>query len=136
MRVVWNALCVCIVIPLIFFRKVKEEEEAGVEGEVMVKEEEGGGNTERGGKGRSGKVGRRNDKCKFQSHILCMYACRVPHATTAFWNNLGILTLSIWTAPHASKLLACNLSKRWGKVKEEKGKRGKRGGRGRNGRRT
>ena len=31
--------CVCIVIPLFFFRKVKEEEEAGVEGEVMVKEE-------------------------------------------------------------------------------------------------
>ena len=51
-----------------------------------------------------------------------MYACRVPHATTAFWNNLGILTLSIWTAPHASKLLACNLSKRWGKVKRKKGK--------------
>ena len=54
MRVVWNALCVCIVIPLLFFRKVKEEEEAGMEGEVMVKEEVGGGNTEREGKGRSG----------------------------------------------------------------------------------
>ena len=71
-------------------------------------------------------MGRRNDKCKFQSHILCMYACHVPHATTAFWNNLGILTLSIWTAPHASKLLACNLSKRWGKAKRKKGKRRKR----------
>ena len=71
-------------------------------------------------------MGRRNDKCKFQSHILCMYACRVPHATTAFWNNLGILTLSIWTAPHASKLLACNLSKRWGKAKRKKVKRRKR----------
>ena len=58
MRVVWNALCVCIAITLIFFRKVKEEEEAGVEGEVMVKEEEeagleGGRDCERGG-GRRG----------------------------------------------------------------------------------
>ena len=53
MRVVRNALCVCIVIPLIFYRKVKEEEEAGVEGEVMVKEEEEAGlegrDCERGG---------------------------------------------------------------------------------------
>ena len=57
MRVVRNALCVCIVIPLIFYRKVKEEEEAGVEGEVMVKEEEEAGlegrDCERGG-GRRG----------------------------------------------------------------------------------
>ena len=54
-----------------------------------------------------------------------MYACCVPHATTAFWKNLGILTLSIWTAPHASKLLACNLSKRLGKAKRKKGKEAK-----------
>ena len=36
MRVAWNALCVCIVIPLIFFRKVKEEEEA--EGEAGLRD--------------------------------------------------------------------------------------------------
>ena len=46
--------CVCIVIPLIFYRKVKEEEEAEVEGEVMVKEEEEAGlegrDCERGGR--------------------------------------------------------------------------------------
>ena len=57
MRVVWNALCVCIVIPLIFYRKVKAKEEAGVEGEVMVKEGEEAGlegrDCERGG-GRRG----------------------------------------------------------------------------------
>ena len=41
--------------------------------------------------------------------ILSMCVFHVPRATIAFWNNLGIPTLSIETVTNASKLLACNL---------------------------
>ena len=51
---------------------------------------------------------KRKDKCKLQSHILCIYVCHVPCATVAFGNNLGIPTLSIRTVPQASKPLVCN----------------------------
>ena len=66
-----HCVCVCIVIPLFLFRKVKEEEEAAAEGEVMVKEEAGGSNTERGGKGRSGRRwGERMINVSF-NHTFC-----------------------------------------------------------------
>ena len=73
----------CIVIPLIFFRKVKEEEEAGVEGEVMVKEEEEAGME--GGRDCEGGGGRRVWKPKATSRSRSCSCSRSYSHSQIYW---------------------------------------------------
>ena len=69
----------------------------------MVKEEEEGGNGERGGVEGGGRI-----NVSIIPHFV-HDVFHVPCATVTFWNNLGIPILSTETVTNASKLLACNL---------------------------